>query len=91
MILAILVLIGLVLLLFSFLLFKKQAIFLALLADDSLTNKQFLQTYSLIFLGLSLTAFFLIPFANKEMTLYFLALMMLASATFSYQFSKKIK
>ena len=91
MILAILVLIGLVLLLFSFLLFKKQSIFFTLLADDSLVNKQFLQTYSIIFLGLGLTAFFLIPFATKEMTLYFLALMMLASATFSYQFSKKIK
>ncbi|MFC7055046.1 hypothetical protein ACFQOY_03730 [Enterococcus alcedinis] len=90
MILAILVLIGLVLLLFSFLLFKKQSIFLALLADDSLVNKQFLQTYSIIFLGLGLIAFFLIPFATKEMTLYFLALMMLASATFSYQFSKKL-
>lgn len=91
MILGILILIGLVLLVFSFLLFKKQVIFLTLLADDSLANKQFLQIYSMIFLGLGVTAFLLIPFADKEMTLYFLAIMMLVSATFSYQFSKKIK
>lgn len=91
MILGILILIGLVLFLFSFLLLKKQAIFLTLLTDDSLANKQFLQNYGLIFLGLGLTAFILIPFDSKEITLYFLAFMMLASATFSYQFSKRIK
>ena len=91
MIFIIFILIGLFLSVFAFFLLKKQTIFLALLAADHESNKQFLARYGFLFLCLALLAFGLSPFIQRDGVLYFIALMMLVSGLFSYQFSKKIK
>lgn len=90
MITAILILIAFVLFILGFVLLKKQTIFLTLLSDDRPENKRFLQVYGLIFSGLGIVSLTLIPIANTVVVLYFLAVMMLASGSFSFQFSKKM-
>ncbi|MHC5269591.1 hypothetical protein ACYSNO_10460 [Enterococcus sp. LJL98] len=90
MIIALLFLIGFVLILFSFFLLKKQAVFLTLLQSAEKEKHPFLTTYGWVFFALGISSCLLAPFAQKESALFFIAVMLLVSGHFSYQFSKKM-
>lgn len=90
MILLLFTIVALVLFGTSYLLYAKQAIFFTLIPTTE-ANKVFLKTYSLIHFLLGVVAL-VVGFVDKELiALFYLALLLLSSASFSILLAQKMK
>lgn len=85
-----LVLFSILLLAFGFFLIFRQPIFFSLI-KESARNQTFLRTYGILFLVLGLVAFGLTFTDHRTILTLWISLILFISATFSVQFSSKMK
>lgn len=86
-----LLLAGFTLCFLGYLLIKKQNFFLVLLASEAAKEQSFLTKFGRLYLLTGCVGLVLAFFAQTELALFYLAIMMGLSAIFSIQFAKKMK
>ncbi|WP_086276078.1 hypothetical protein [Candidatus Enterococcus testudinis] len=90
MIILLFTLVALVLFATSYLLYAKQAIFFSLIPNNN-TNQAFLKIYSIVHLVLGLIAIAVAVIDSKLIALFYLALLLISSASFSILLAQKMK
>lgn len=88
---SLLLLAGFILCFLGYLLIKKQNFFLVLLASNATKEQAFLTQFGRLYLLTGCAGFILAFFAQTDLALFYLAIMMGLSAVFSIQFAKKMK
>lgn len=91
MITILLLLAGAMLCFLGYLLIKKQNFFFVLLASNTAKEQTFLTRFGQLYFFTGCVGVILAFFAQRDLALFYLAMMMSLSAVFSIQFSKKMK